>query len=264
MSEEERTQATAYEEASESLQIAQAGILSQAGFIEQAGRSMVTLQRDLAVNPSQAILKWAAETYQWLDVAIEAELERSYAPVSCTKGCVQCCGLHILSSELEALAAALWIREELHREMRRVARQLRRWERRLRAFVRQKGDWENQDDFLKDYADEHLWCPFLREDLCIIYSVRPLSCRCHFVTSPAEKCGSDELVTRADPVGARLIGVRSLKGMTANLIRTLGMEHLQGSGTFPTLVAQWLTRLERQPLAPRKPPGGSTRRRRPR
>jgi Fe-S-cluster containining protein len=262
VSEEERTQARAYEEASEFLQNAQAEILSQAGFMQQARRSMVTLQRDLVANPSGAILKWAAETYQWLDVAIEAELERLYAPISCTKGCIECCGLHILSSELEALVAALWIQEELPEEMRRVERQLRRWERRLRAFVRQKGDWRSQDDFLRDYADEHLWCPFLREDLCVIYSARPLSCRCHFVTSPSEKCGSNELVARADPARARLMGARSLKGMTTNLIHTLDIEKLQGNGTFPTLVAQWLTCLEGQPQALGKPPGGSTKRRR--
>lgn len=194
----------------------------------------------------------ATETYHWLDVAIEVELAKSDPPVSCAIRCVQCCRLHILSPEIEALIAALWIREVPRHQRRKLMRRLRKWEQNLEAFVRRKGHWDSQEGFLKDYADEFLWCLFLEDALCEIYPVRPLNCRCHFVTSPSEKCGGEEPVVEMDPTGPRLVEMQALASMSTYLANTFGMKGLSDKGTFPKLVAQGLKRLERQPLIPVK------------
>lgn len=242
-------QRSLYQEAIRALQEAQAEVLSQPGFADKSRRLMVKRHREFLANPSQALLQWATETYHWLHVAIEAELAGADPPVSCRIRCVQCCRLHILSPEIEALMAALWIREMPRQQRRRLAKRLRKWEQKLETFVTHKGHWDSQEEFLKDYADEFLWCPFLEHALCKIYPVRPLNCRCHFVTSPPEKCGGEEPVVEIDPVGPRLMGVQALAGMSTYLADLFGMKGLSEKGTFPKLVAQWLERLDRQSLS---------------
>jgi len=166
--------------------------------------------REFLVNPAQALLQQGSESYRWLDLAIEAELARR----------------------------------------RKLMRLLRKWEQKLESFVRDKGHWEEQETFLKDYADEFLWCPFLKDSLCKIYPVRPLSCRCHFVTSPPQKCGGEEPVAEIDPAGSRLMGMQALASLSTHLTNVFGVKGLSDTGTFPKLVALWPNQLERRALIP--------------
>lgn len=184
--------------------------MSQPGCAHQGRRLLLNRPREFLVNPAQALLQWGSQSYRSLDLAIEAELARR----------------------------------------RKLMRLLQKWQQKLESLVRHKGHWEEHEEFLKDYADEFLWCPFLKDSLCEMCPVRPLSCRCHFATSPPEKCGGEEPVVEIDPAGSRLVGMQALATLSTYLTNVFGVKGLPDTATFPKLVALWLNQLERRALVP--------------
>jgi Fe-S-cluster containining protein len=130
------------------------------------------------------------------------ELARSRSEtISCGKGCSTCCCLLVNASlqEAEAICYHLYHNEEL---LRRFLEKYPGW----RARVKEAGDPFRAKDKeiapnregqaagggkmgdLGEYWRSRIPCPFLTDNACSIYPVRPIVCAGLIATSPAEWC----------------------------------------------------------------------------
>jgi len=129
---------------------------------------------------------------------IEAHGQR----ISCKAGCSACCNQLVPVGLVEAHMIADLV-EGLPEPRRNVVRsrfaaaeaRLAAWEHRadLDSIDRPQGKAAHQVSV--DYFRLGIACPFLEEGICSIYDDRPLACREHMVTSPAEHCAH-----RGDPM----------------------------------------------------------------
>ena len=139
------------------------------------------------------------------DISQEYFTERG-RPISCKAGCAMCCRHRVPLAEFEAHRLRRLV--DAMPEPRRskiIARFLSVEER-----VRDSGDTVVLDYNVPMSPDEMaqraevffnlmIPCPFLENESCSIYDERPLKCREHLVTSPAENC--------ADPSRLPVVGL---------------------------------------------------------
>jgi len=118
--------------------------------------------------------------------------------ISCRKGCSACCRhLYVEVTEAEAYRLQDTI-QVLPEDLRwRVQKRFVSIRRRLREaglfdemLHTKLSDSEARQQLSVRYLDQGIACPFLEDDICAIYSERPLACREYLVTSPAEQCAS--------------------------------------------------------------------------
>lgn len=124
--------------------------------------------------------------------------------ISCGKGCSFCCYLYIEASlqECEAIAYYLYHNEPV---LNSFLKKYPGW----REVVRQNGnlfcnceqlftemllfgaDKQKEQAFkeaLRRYRKQNIGCPFLENDLCLIYEVRPCNCAGLFITTSPDQC----------------------------------------------------------------------------
>jgi len=129
--------------------------------------------------------------YFSLDEAVGCELNRLGSKEgiipTCKLGCYHCCAQYILTNIAEAHLLAQYVRREL--SIKQIA-QLR-----LRTLQWHKWDDINQGRHLSTnmcervaISDASPYCPMLVNGGCIIYPVRPITCRTHFVYSNPQYC----------------------------------------------------------------------------
>jgi hypothetical protein len=135
------------------------------------------------------------------------EANNSGRKISCHRGCSICCSQYIPASLQECEA---------------IVNYLYNHERKMSSFLQNYKTWKNSidehpsflEDFQKAYAE--MWdsgfeeekrrkveelgstyakykipCPFLKDDACMIYDIRPLVCSCQVAVTPAEYCDPD-------------------------------------------------------------------------
>jgi Fe-S-cluster containining protein len=142
------------------------------------------------------------------DAVVRAAVQAAEArrqTISCTKGCGACCRQLVPISATEARRLAALVDQAP--EPRRSA---------LRARFADAVQWLEEAGLLEklrrpeplpreprqalglEYFRQGIPCPFLEEESCSIHPDRPLICREHLVTSPAEHCArpSAETVRR--------------------------------------------------------------------
>ena len=123
------------------------------------------------------------------------DAETEGTKVSCKKGCGVCCQQLVPISEVEARQLRDLV-NDLPEPRRSKIR--KRFEAK-RLLLQESGLLEKlltpeslrpeeRTLFALDYFDEEISCPFLEEELCSIYSDRPIPCREYLVVSPAENC----------------------------------------------------------------------------
>lgn len=154
---------------------------------------MLSTEEQAAVNEGIRAVQRAAlaqmrnEPGAWGAVAFVRHLQRGVdqvvahavadgATLACTKGCSHCCHMQV-----HAMAP----------EVFRIVEALRGWSPdRLNALtdkLRQHADAVR----LKSVQDHHAPCPFLQDDLCSIYALRPAVCRKGHSTE-VQACASHE------------------------------------------------------------------------
>jgi hypothetical protein len=139
---------------------------------------------------------------------IERELESLVAgkkeTISCGKGCSYCCSLHISASLQECESLVFYLYEHgpvlsrfLHAypEWRNRVRQLDMTFKHISrlnneimlpaADARTVLAYENE---LRNYAVRNIPCPFLDDNICLVYEVRPWVCASLVSTTPKEWC----------------------------------------------------------------------------
>jgi Fe-S-cluster containining protein len=142
-------------------------------------------------------------------------IERS---VTCREGCEYCCSQYISISAAQALV----IVDYLYQNAELLNRFLGNYEQWLVALEAVDNGGRvlskleecttyslmvkpTPQDLLTEYADLNLPCPFLAENKCSIYLVRPICCASHHSVSPTEWCapGSSEQAVIYEAIPAR-------------------------------------------------------------
>jgi len=145
------------------------------------------------------------ELFPIIDAMVERAAEEATEEgdeVSCRIGCTHCCHLLIEVSWEEASELAHWMREQPQekrlciearvRENAAEAREFFLAEKGTEKFAQPLHDEFDLDDGVYDnyFYNKSRPCPFLEDDKCLAYHVRPTSCRLHMVTSPPELCSA--------------------------------------------------------------------------
>ncbi|MBS4098852.1 MAG: YkgJ family cysteine cluster protein [Sulfuricella sp.] len=145
-----------------------------------------------ALDGARKALK-VGKLHQIADRASESAIAQG-APVECEKGCSKCCHYRIDITQTEADILSEYT-----------------------------GRTRKTPDRPRDMFQEPIPCPFLVENQCTVYPVRPLQCRGYFALVPA--AGSDLVSCRsaslADYRTARLHVLRPPQALVAAL---LGLE----------------------------------------
>ena len=124
------------------------------------------------------------------------EARTAGSPISCQAGCGACCRQMVPVSLFEAEALMEWMRSLPPQRQRQLEERFHRALTALRdAGVIDKlldTRWLLDEGFATDVSIEyfraHVACPFLENENCGIYSIRPLACREYMVTSPPALC----------------------------------------------------------------------------
>ncbi len=180
--------------------------------------------------------------YSVVDEAVKYELERlkveeGIVP-SCKAGCFQCCGQHILMSIAEAKVLAHYIQREFTQPqieaLKIRTQEWHKWDesRPVRPRLTEKNGQ------LAIYT--HHYCPMLVEGVCSAYSVRPVTCRSHFVSSPPPVCrpfyDPDSNKERPVAVSSVPLVTEPLSTKIRHFIETSGLY----SGSSIMLLPHWL------------------------
>lgn len=125
----------------------------------------------------------------------------------CTKGCSSCCYQQIEVMSYERDAIKKFVSKNLDNETKeKVKLGLIEW---LDYFDNNTPNDKPLDgqaifgDFGQLVAKKGLKCPFLIDNLCSIYEMRPTTCRIHYVETQPELCAKDRLRDSA-PKGLNL------------------------------------------------------------
>lgn len=137
-------------------------------------------------------------------------LPQEGAEITCSAGCSACCRQLVVVSPLEAHALAEFVAARPE-QSERWAEAHASWESRMEAnpelsarldgFVESEGYVSGAEGgaLELDYWKAQLPCPFLLDDRCSVYAVRPFACREHHAISDPLVCAEDpDQVTPAD------------------------------------------------------------------
>ena len=173
-----------------------------------------------------------------------AYLDSQGSVASCRKGCAYCCVQYISIS----LGHGLVIVDYIYNNPFLLEPFLRRYEK-WRDVTSDNVALQNLERYttlspvvcrtpqnlLDEYAKLEVSCPFLAQDACTIYPVRPICCASHMSVSPPERCRASSilqpLICEATPSPA---GLRELAAL-AEPVMSLHQE------TLPSLVFRLLT-----------------------
>jgi Fe-S-cluster containining protein len=205
--------------------------------------------------------------------SVGSKLSQTGQPISCKAGCGACCRLMVPLTLFEAEALAAWIHSLPEAKQQQLAMRFQSALAKLAdAGILDRmvsEDWRVQSDsalkVVNDYFSAHVPCPFLEDESCSIYPIRPLICREYLVTSPPQQCSDlDMPVTR---VNLPLILTRVLGSIGAELdpnrpgwiplvflfdwIKTDAHPGNGFAGFAPMLIAEVINRAEQiKPAAP--------------
>lgn len=133
---------------------------------------------------------FVSSVYSSADEAAGRELDRLCVEESivstCKRGCFYCCGQHILTNIAEAQALGHFIKHEFSRcqveDLRIRTQNWHEWDE-IRIGRRGSAAGDRQVTYTA-----YRYCPLLVEGECMVYPMRPLICRTHFVCSDPSAC----------------------------------------------------------------------------
>ena len=121
----------------------------------------------------------------------------SEIPSACRAGCSACCYQMISVHTWEEELIARYIKGTMHAKTKaKVRRQMVEWWRYLKSALR-SSTRENPISLAESkqltmrMIYDRVMCPFLVDEHCSIYPVRPAMCRAHVVPSEPERCASE-------------------------------------------------------------------------
>ncbi|MPQ46909.1 hypothetical protein GCQ56_07760 [Marinifilum sp. N1E240] len=115
----------------------------------------------------------------------------------CIEGCDHCCYQSIEVLLWEQPLIEDYVKQNIHGEdLNRIKKNHEDWLSFFHANTPNKEILNVKEvfvDFMNVVDSNNLPCPFLHENKCSIYPVRPLSCRSHFMLDSPQKCKEDKL-----------------------------------------------------------------------
>ncbi|MBL8176440.1 MAG: YkgJ family cysteine cluster protein [Bryobacterales bacterium] len=177
-----------------------------------------------AVHPVQ-ILPAAATLTDAIVSAMQERATREGNSISCRAGCAACCRQIVPLSTWEARHIANHIAAIPEPKRTSVVS-------RFQAAVQAMSDASLTEPFLNPdaragrsihelglaYLALGIPCPLLENEACSIYAIRPMACREHLVTSPAEHC--------ANPASGRAHSLPMPARVSAALIQISGQPYV--------------------------------------
>lgn len=128
-----------------------------------------------------------------LMVAQAARSQETGQAVTCKKGCSSCCHQAVPISIPEAVFLTQYLlslppdrRKKIEHRLQKIQEECFS-EGLIEAFFTSQTD-EDVNNVVKQYFDRNIWCPFIENDLCTIYSIRPFACREFNAITPHERC----------------------------------------------------------------------------
>jgi len=171
----------------------------QIAYVGEAGRQREEFCREYTVYKQTAIAAIASNLRQ--------KAEDAGKTISCHQGCTDCCYVYVVASlqECEAIVFYLYQNTDVLEHFLDAFPYWRAGVEHIRddffaiSNIQQKRmshadtpkDNKVFENALKKYAKQHLPCPFLKDDTCNIYEVRPYACAGLVSTTPAEWCGTN-------------------------------------------------------------------------
>ncbi len=171
------------------------------------GEDVVSLDLEVPARtvPTDAVLPVILEVTNAVVGAGVDALGRRGGEVSCRAGCGQCCRQFICVSSVELRSLRRVVAGLPPERRRRVEARFAAAEARLREVGLYEALMELGEEGYQtaiDYFRLGIDCPFLEDESCSIYPMRPSSCREYLVTSPPEDCAT--LDPESPPVGVPL------------------------------------------------------------
>lgn len=116
---------------------------------------------------------------------------------SCSKGCASCCTQNVVITAVEGEVILRFIREQEQSEWF-VAKLQKKGETQRPEFTTNSfaACCLNGEDVEPSSYSNNYPCPFLKQDCCMVYKVRPFSCRC-FVSTKVCTPGSSAIVSES-------------------------------------------------------------------
>jgi Fe-S-cluster containining protein len=158
---------------------------------------------------------------QFLGIAIR----KNGQPVTCAKGCSACCKIQpVPVTPAEAYGLLLLVEAMPEPRRAEILSRFRDCVASVQAAGlvetylegRQAASMEEAKANVQHYLDLQLVCPFLDNDACSIYEIRPFTCREYLVTSPKEFC-ADPLSFPVKRVPQIVSGGSTMLGTAAGL-----------------------------------------------
>jgi len=181
---------------------------------------------DIPITPQENFVNGV---YSSVDKAAASGLDRlrsEYGIIaSCKLGCCHCCRQHILTNIAEAHNLAQYVRRELSTDQINA----------LRMRTLQWHEWDNSRpgrypsadiDAQTDLSNYEPCCPLLVNGTCIAYSVRPVVCRTHFVSSHPLSCSAATDPESTEDAPMKLTAVVTATSPFSMAIR----DHIENAG----------------------------------
>lgn len=137
--------------------------------------------------------------------------------IACSKGCSACCHTRVEIKALDAIAMARSLALTL------TAKECANLQMRCEQQAKYTARMTRNEKFRKQVA-----CPFLKDDLCSIYDIRPLTCRSYFSTNR-------EICDAGQPGHVRLDWGLSIA--MEKLTTATGAAHLYQTGELAAMLA---------------------------
>jgi hypothetical protein len=192
----------------------------------------------------------ALKVFDEVDALVDREVARSVASgrtPACSKGCSHCCRQEIYVPRAEVEAIVEWLESSAPHLIVDLKVRIAAWLDWYRSrYPKLVASGVARREAFYSHGPQ---CPALVDDTCSIYTVRPVFCRTHYVTSSADACRPEGDPARLDapiepmrifaktaPIGTKLRALIESQGADFN-----GTVHL---------LAEWLAHLleiEQQP-----------------
>lgn len=130
-----------------------------------------------AMLKSPTALPIAVRMYRSIDDAITAEVKKKNLPTACRAGCSYCCYYRVVASPLEIIAISEHIKGT--------------WSQQRQEWIGQRiADHRMATSHLtpEQHTRSNIQCPFLEDNRCSIYAIRPIACRTHHEVRSVDPC----------------------------------------------------------------------------
>ena len=163
------------------------------------------------------LIQLMSSAYEAVDGLIDSFRNRCLREglaIDCQKGCAWCCHQAILASTQEILLITRYLTSHLTAGQQQVVQRKAREREAVTGAM-------NLREFLQTLHP----CPFLIDDSCLIYPVRPMACRC-YLSADMESCLAQYHQPENNKIMAALYNLPLLAGRSINEgIRAVLMQH---------------------------------------